>query len=225
MEDREFEGRTEKEAIANAIEAMGLDEDEIDVEVIKSRSGLFGGGKVRIRVHVGDDVQPADEPADELQPGTDQESAVIAFVSGLLGRMGIEAELRIASRENERIVVEMVSDDAGILIGRRGATLEALQLIANIACGRRHQNGARVILDAEDYRYRREQSLTRMAMRVARDVQRSGRSQLLEPMNPFERRLVHVTISGVEDVTTASEGEGPYKQVRVTYTGSAYQHR
>lgn len=224
MEDHEFEGRTEQEAIANAIEAMGLNEDEIDVEVIKSRSGLFGGGKVRIRVHVGDEDHD-DQPGGELQPDTEQESAVIAFVSGLLGRMGIEAELRIAAREDERVVVEMVSDDAGILIGRRGATLEALQLITNIACGRRHQNGTRVILDAEDYRYRREQSLTRMAIRVARDVQRSGRSQLLEPMNPFERRLVHTAITGVEDVTTASEGEGPYKQVRVTYTGSAYQHR
>lgn len=224
MEDHEFEGRTEKEAIANAIEAMGLNEDEIDVEVIKSRSGLFGGGKVRIRVHVGDDDHD-DQPGGDLQPDTEQESAVIAFVSGLLGRMGIEAELRIAAREDERVVVEMVSDDAGILIGRRGATLEALQLITNIACGRRHQNGTRVILDAEDYRYRREQSLTRMAIRVARDVQRSGRSQLLEPMNPFERRLVHTAITGVEDVTTASEGEGPYKQIRVTYTGSAYQHR
>lgn len=224
MEDHEFEGRTEQEAIANAIEAMGLNEDEIDIEVIKSRSGLFGGGKVRIRVHVGDDDHD-DQPGSELQPDTEQESAVIAFVSGLLGRMGIEASLRIAAREDERVVVEMVSDDAGILIGRRGATLEALQLITNIACGRRHQNGTRVILDAEDYRYRREQSLTRMAIRVARDVQRSGRSQLLEPMNPFERRLVHTAITGVEDVTTASEGEGPYKQVRVTYTGSAYQHR
>lgn len=221
MEDREFEGRTEKEAIANAIEAMGLNEDEIDVEVIKTRSGLFGGGKVRIRVHVGDE-QP--EPEDELAPDTEQESEVIGFVSELLRRMGIEAELRIAAREDERVVVELVSDDAGILIGRRGATLEALQLVTNIACGRR-QNGTRVILDAEDYRYRREQSLTRMAMRVARDVQRSGRSQLLEPMNPFERRLVHTTVSGVEDVTTESEGDGPYKQVRVTYTGSAYQHR
>lgn len=221
MEVHEFEGRTEKEAIANAIEAMGLQEDEIDVEVIKTRSGLFGGGKVRIRVHVGDD-----QPEDELEePDTEQESEAIGFVSKLLGRMGIEADLRIVTREDDRVVVEMISDDAGIIIGRHGATLEALQLVTNIACGRRHRDGPRVILDAEDYRYRREQSLTRMAMRVARDVQRSGRSQLLEPMNPFERRLVHMTISGVEDVSTESEGDGPYKQVRVTYTGSAYQHR
>ena len=72
---------------------------------------------------------------------------------------------------------------------------------------------------------RREQSLTRMAMRVARDVQNSGRSQLLEPMNPFDRRLVHSAISELEDVSTESQGDGPYKQIRVTYTGSAYQHR
>jgi len=220
MEVHEFEGRTEKEAIANAIEAMGLDEDEIDVEVVKTRSGLFGGGKVTIRVHVGED-----QPVEEVQPHTEQESAAAGFVSELLRHMGVEAELRIVTREDDRVVLEMISDDAGILIGRHGATLEAMQLLTNIACGRRHEDGPRVILDTEDYRYRREQSLTRMAMRVARDVQRSGRSQLLEPMNPFERRLVHTTISGLEDVSTESEGDGPYKQVRVTYTGSAYQHR
>ncbi len=220
MEVHEFEGRTEKEAIANAIEAMGLDEDEIDVEVVKARSGLFGGGKVTIRVHVGEE-----QPVEDLEPHTEQESEAAGFVSDLLRRMGIEADLRIATREDDRVVLEMISDDAGILIGRHGATLEAMQLLTNIACGRRHEDGPRVILDTEDYRYRREQSLTRMAMRVARDVQRSGRSQLLEPMNPFERRLVHTTISGVDDVSTESEGDGPYKQVRVTYTGSAYQHR
>lgn len=220
MEVHEFEGRTEKEAIANAIEAMGLDEDEIDVEVVKTRSGLFGGGKVTIRVHVGED-----EPVEELEPNTEQESEAAGFVSELLRHMGIEADLRIASRDDDRVMLEMVSDDAGILIGRHGATLEAMQLLTNIACGRRHEDGPRVILDTEDYRYRREQSLTRMAMRVARDVQRSGRSQLLEPMNPFERRLVHTTISDLDDVSTESEGDGPYKQVRVTYTGSAYQHR
>lgn len=220
MEVHEFEGRTEKEAIANAIEAMGLDEDEIDVEVVKARSGLFGGGKVTIRVHVGEE-----QPVEDLEPHTEQESEAAGFVSDLLRHMGIEADLRIATREDDRVVLEMISDDAGILIGRHGATLEAMQLLTNIACGRRHEDGPRVILDTEDYRYRREQSLTRMAMRVARDVQRSGRSQLLEPMNPFERRLVHTTINGVDDVSTESEGDGPYKQVRVTYTGSAYQHR
>ena len=220
MEVHEFEGRTEKEAIANAIEAMGLDEDEIDVEVVKARSGLFGGGKVTIRVHVGEE-----QPVEDLEPNTEQESEAAGFVSDLLRHMGIEADLRIATREDDRVVLEMISDDAGILIGRHGATLEAMQLLTNIACGRRHEDGPRVILDTEDYRYRREQSLTRMAMRVARDVQRSGRSHLLEPMNPFERRLVHTTISGVDDVSTESEGDGPYKQVRVTYTGSAYQHR
>lgn len=220
MEVHEFEGRTEKEAIANAIAAMGLDEDEIDVEVVKTRSGLFGGGKVTIRVHVGED-----QPVEEVQPHTEQESEAAGFVSELLSYMGIEAELRIVTREDDRLVLDMISDDAGILIGRHGATLEAMQLLTNIACRRRHEDGPRVILDTEDYRYRREQNLTRMAMRVARDVQRSGRSQLLEPMNPFERRLVHTTINGLEDVSTESEGDGPYKQVRVTYTGSAYQHR
>ena len=220
MEVHEFEGRTEKEAIAAAIETMGLNEDEIDVEVLKSRTGLFRGGKVRIRVHVGEDQLDED-----LEPNNEQETEGIEFVSKLLGHMGIEADLHIVSREENRIVVEMLSEDAGVIIGRHGATLEAIQLVTNIACGRRDQDGLRIILDTQDYRYRREQSLIRMAMRVARDVQSSGRSQLLEPMNPFDRRLVHSAISELEDVSTESQGDGPYKQIRVTYTGSAYQHR
>lgn len=220
MEVHEYEGRTEKEAIASAIEAMGLDEEEIDIEVIKTRSGLFGGGKVKIRVHV-----PEDQPDEELEPNSEQESETIIFVSKLISHMGIQAHVRIASRDEDRLIVEMVSEDAAILIGRHGTTIEALQLLTNISCGRHHQDGRRVILDTEDYRYRREQTLIRLATRVARDVQRSGRSQLLEPMNPFDRRLVHTTINDLDDVSTESEGDGPYKQVRVTYTGSAYQHR
>lgn len=220
MEVHEYEGRTEKEAIANAIEAMGLNEDEIDIEVLKTRSGIFGGGKVKIRVHLSEDPLP-----DELTPISDLENEVIAFLSDLLGHMGIEAEVSIATRDEDRLTIDMVTDDAGILIGRHGATLEAMQLITNIASGRRNQDGPRVILDTEDYRYRREQSITRLAIKVARDVQRSGRSQLMDPMNPFERRLVHTAISDLEDVTTESEGDGHLKQVRVTYTGSSYQHR
>ena len=220
MEVHECEGRTEKEAIANAIEAMGLNEDEIDIEVLKTRSGIFGGGKVKIRVHLSEEPLP-----DELTPISDLENEVLAFLSDLLGHMGIEADVSIATRDEDRLTIEMVTDDAGILIGRHGATLEAMQLIANIASRRRNQDGPRVILDTEDYRYRREQSLTRLAIKVARDVQRSGRSQLMDPMNPFERRLVHTAISDLEDVTTESEGDGPLKQVRVTYTGSSYQHR
>ena len=117
--------------------------------------------------------------------------------------------------------MEIIADDPAIVIGKHGATLESLQLVANIYAGRINPESApvRVVLDTEDYRYRREQSLLRMATRAAREVRRTGRSRLLAPLNPFERRLVHAALGEMADVNTESEGDGPYRQIRVIYVG------
>ena len=129
--------------------------------------------------------------------------------------------MRIDSREEGRLILEILSDEPAIVIGKHGGTLEALQVIANIRAGRINDGEpVRVVLDTEDYRYRREQNLLRMANRVARDVRRSRRSQLLEPLNAFERRIVHTALGEEGDITTESEGDGLYKQIRVMYVGS-----
>ena len=214
MAEREFEGRTEEEAIDRAIEALGLTEDEIDVEVVdEQRPGFLKGGKVRIRVHLADD-----EPdAAELQPENPFEDKLLAFVGELLERANLPADVRIDQREEGRLTLEILADDPAIVIGKHGATLEALQLISNIHAGRINDGApVRVILDTEDYRYRREQSLLRMANRVAQEVRRTGRPRLLAPLNPFERRLIHTALGELDGVATESEGDGLYKQIRVS---------
>ena len=218
MAEREYEGRTEEEAIDKAIEALGLTEDEIDVEVVEAqRPGFLKGGRVRIRVHLADD----EDALPELEPETELERQVIEFVTVLLEKASLPADVRIDQREPGRLTLEILSDDPAIVIGKHGSTLESLQLITNIHVGRINTEGepVRVVLDTEDYRYRREQSLLRMANRVAHEVRRTGRPRLLAPLNPFERRLIHTALGEMGGVTTESEGDGLYKQIRVSYHG------
>lgn len=218
MAEREYEGRTEEEAIDKAIEALGLTEDEIDVEVVEAqRPGFLKGGKVRIRVHLADD----EDALPELEPETELERQVVEFVTELLEKASLPADVRIDQRERGRLTLEILSDDPAIVIGKHGSTLESLQLITNIHVGRINAEGepVRVVLDTEDYRYRREQSLLRMANRVAHEVRRTGRPRLLAPLNPFERRLIHTALGEMGGVTTESEGDGLYKQIRVSYHG------
>ena len=111
------------------------------------------------------------------------------------------------------------SSKSSILIGRKGKNLDALQLLANAYAGRLGREDLRVILDTENYRIRREESLVRLAYTVADKVCMSRKSMLLEPMNPFERRLIHTTLNDISDVETKGEGDGLYKQVRVIYKG------
>ena len=216
MAEREFEARTEEEAIDKAIEALGLTEDEIDVEVVdEQRPGFLKGGKVRIRVHLADD----ERDAAELEPESAFEERMVEFVTELLEKSNLPSDVRIDQREDGRLTLEILADDPAIVIGKHGATLEALQLISNIHAGRINEGApVRVILDTEDYRYRREQSLLRMASRAAQEVRRTGRSRLLAPLNPFERRLIHSALGDMDGVSTESEGDGLYKQIRVSST-------
>ncbi len=217
MAEREYEGRTEEEAIDKAIAALGLTEDEIDVEVVdEQRPGFLKGGKVRIRVHLADE----DPEAPDLEPEGAFEEQIVDFVTDLLEKANLAAEVRIEQREEARLTLDILAEDPAIVIGKHGATLEALQLVTNIHAGRINDGDpVRVILDTEDYRYRREQSLLRMASRVAQEVRRTGRPRLLAPLNPFERRLIHTALGEMGGVTTESKGEGHYKQIRVSSVG------
>jgi len=229
---KEFEGKNEKEAIDRAIEELGLDRNEIDFEIVESkRPGiLFRGGKVKIRVHLSEEQEEFDDEPEPgngggerpsrstgatLEPAGEFEPKVIAFAKGLLEHMGFPAEVRVNFREEGRLGLDIESDGSGILIGKQGKTLEALQFIVNLAAGRMEGNTTRIVLDTQDYRSRRERSLIRMANQVAEQVRRSRESQLLEPLNPFERRLIHTSLARYGDIETVSEGDGLYKRIRV----------
>lgn len=215
---QEFEGKTEKEAIDIAIEALGLERDEFDVEILETeKSGFLSlHKKVRIRVHLNDEIVSAgsDDPENDLEHG------VVDFVRGLAEKMGYPAEVRVKYRESGKIGLRLDSPHSSILIGKKGKNLDAIQLLTNVIAGRLDDHETRVIVDAENYRQRREESLIRLAQQVGDQVMRTRRSKLLEPMNPFERRLIHTTLNDVAGISTKSEGDGLYKQVRVMYRGS-----
>jgi spoIIIJ-associated protein len=148
------------------------------------------------------------------------EQGMVGFMDGLISRMGYQGKVSVLFREEKKLGLKIESEHSSILIGKKGKNLDALQLLANIYAGRLGREDMRIILDSENYRIRREESLVRLAYTVADRVRESRNSILLEPMNPFDRRLIHTTLNDIADVETKSEGEGLYKQVRVYYRGA-----
>ena len=230
----EFEGKNEKDAIEKAAAELGLERDEFDVEIIETqKKTLFKNGYVKIRVHTVADTTvkeaeddynssfSAREPANPI-PQDEFEKKIVEFVSDVVSKMGYEATVDIAFREDKKIGIKMSSSASSILIGRKGKNLDALQLLANVYAGHLGREDMRIILDTENYRVRREETLVHIAYNTADKVRTSKKSILLEPMNPFERRLIHTTLNDIPDVETISEGEGLYKQVRVTYKGTGF---
>lgn len=227
----EFEGKNEKEAIEIAASELGLERDQFDVEILESqKNSLFKKGYVKIRVHVLDDNKKADSFNDNVSenfskiyadplPQGEFEQKIIEFIQNLIEKMGYDVKVVISFREDKKIGIKLESSYSSILIGRKGKNLDALQLLANIYAGRLGHEEVRIILDTENYRIRREETLVRLAYTTADRVRSSRKSILLEPMNPFERRLIHTTLNDIPDVETKSEGEGVYKQVRVFYKG------
>lgn len=222
----EFEGKTEKEAIEKASEELGLKKDQFDVEILDSqKSSFFKKGYVKIRVHTEDSSAKENKEEsyvsqkEKIEPDAEYESKLVEFVTSVIKKMGYEATVEIMYKDARKLGLRLVSESSSILIGRKGKNLDALQLLANVYVGHLGHDDIRVILDSENYRIRREESLVRLAYSTADRVRMSKNSILLEPMNPFERRLIHTTLNDINDVDTKSEGEGLYKQVRVFYKG------
>ncbi len=227
----EYEGKTEKEAIEMAAAELGLERDQFDVEIIESqKNGLFKKGFVKIRVHTVDEVEHGASESDNSAPAKktlfadplpqdEFEKKLIDFTASMIRKMGYDVTVEIMFREDHKLGIRLNSSKSSILIGRKGKNLDALQLLVNVYAGRLGREDIRVILDTENYRIRREESLVRLAYTVADKVRMSRKSVLLEPMNPFERRLIHTTLNDISDVETKSEGDGLYKQVRVIYKG------
>ena len=214
---KEFEGKTEKEAIELAISELNLNRDEIDVEIIDSnKKGIFRKGTVKIRVLVKEDQDAAPKKTVIPEPETDFEQTVNEFATGLLEKMGFPGEVVISDRQEGKLHLAITSPHSRIIIGKKGKNLDAIQLLVNVIAGKLQQD-VRIIIDTENYRLRREETIIRMARKIAQQVRKTKGSRLLEPMNPFERRLIHTTLNEYDDIHTISEGEGVFKQVRVFY--------
>ena len=223
---KEFEGRTEQEAIAKAVEELHIEREDFDVEIVEPvRKGLFKKSNVKIRIHFEDendvpeesyDVQSMqDEEELDAPINSDLEDKLLLFVATILEKMGYQGKVSISFRKARKLGLNIESDNSSIIIGRKGKNLDAIQLLANVYAGQIDPD-LKVIIDSENYRMRHEEQLIRMAFKTAEQVKKSGRSRLLEPMNPYERRLVHTALNDFGGVETKSEGEGLYKQIRIT---------
>ena len=223
---KEFEGKNEEEAIERAIQELGLNREDIDVEIVESVKPkfLFGSGKVKIRVHMGEEYKENEQEIEQTHNDQDDfADKIIQFLAGLFKKMNISADIQVSQKESNKIWLNIISNDSGILIGKQGKTLEAIQLIINIVAGRLGESDKKIIIDTEDYRKRKEKSIVSFAYRTAEQVRTTGKSRLLEAMNPFERRLVHTALNQFRDIETISEGEGLYKKIRIIYRQEGHQ--
>ena len=223
----EFEGKNEKEAIEKATADLGLERDQFDVEIIETQKNtLFKKGYVKIRVHTDSDVNVSSANFDSASitkkvitnpiAQDEFEQKLLNFVEDLIKKMGYEVTVEILFREDKKIGIKLTSSSSSILIGRKGKNLDAMQLLTNVYAGHLGREDVRVILDIENYRVRREENLVHLAYTTADKVRSSRQSILLEPMNPFERRVIHSALQNDRYVTTHSEGEEPYRHVVVT---------
>lgn len=196
----EKSAKTVEEAVSLALEELEVTEDQVEIEVLeegtKSLLGLRKAKEAKVRVTLFD---YATEIARD-------------FLEELFEKMGIDAMIEIT--EDEEIMrVDIKSEKSGVIIGRRGETLDSLQFITSLVVNRNNTTYKKIILDTEEYRKKREVTLEKLADRLAFKVERSGRSMSLEPMNPYERRIIHSTLQKNKKVETYSVGEDPNRKV------------
>lgn len=256
-------GRTEEEAIAAALEELGLDRDDVSLEIIsRAKTGFLGIGasKAVIRVSYECDDEPeaaaveeekktavpppapiekekktsVTSPAPEKAKETslpenvpaapvDEDpfhSEIRAFLGGLLERMGVSAEMEFSRRDNGGVSVNLTGKSMGAIIGRRGETLDAIQHLTNYAVNRGNDKRTHISVDAEGYRSKREDSLTALAKKMAEKAIKYKRPMALEPMNSYERHVIHAALQDYEGVSTSSTGSEPNRRVVVSYVKS-----
>jgi spoIIIJ-associated protein len=200
-----------EEAVEAALNELGISEQEARVEVLQEpRSGVLGIGSheavVRVRT-----VEPTVDP-ESLE---EQADTAADFLEVLLGHMGVDAVAE-PNLHRDHMYVDIIGedeDDMALLIGRHGQTLDAIQELTRMVVGRHLDERVRVIVDVEDYRKRRETRLQEKAVEVAARVLRSGTEEVFEPMNPFERKIVHDAVAGIDGVESSSRGEEPNRAV------------
>jgi spoIIIJ-associated protein len=155
-------------------------------------------------------IQRISEPIENLVP--DPENAAAKFLADVLAKMGLDVQVEGFHNEDSNYI-EVKGEDSRIVIGKRGQTLDALQYLTNLTSNKDTEEYKRVIIDVEGYRSRREKTLEQLAVKLAKKVLATGRNARLEPMNPYERKVIHSTLQNVDGVTTKSEGEEPYRRV------------
>ena len=204
MEFIEISAKNVDDAITQSTVQLGITSDQLEYEVLdKGSTGFLGIGSKNAVI--------------KARKKFSIDENVVEFLSSIFDAMKMEVEILVAVNEEEHIIeVELKGDDMGILIGKRGQTLDSLQYLTNLAINKHSDEYYKVKIDTEDYRKRRKETLENLAKNIAYKVKRTKRPVSLEPMNPFERRIIHSALQNDRYVTTHSEGDEPYRHVVVT---------
>lgn len=202
MKNVTIERSTVEEAIAAALKELSAEKDDVEIEIINEPSkGFFGIGSKDAKVKVSVNNGP--------------EERAIKFLTLLLEKMNIEANYKVNYSDNilKVDIIKIDEDDKGIIIGKRGKNLDETQFLLNLMVNKGRQNYVRVVFNVEDYRAKREDTLKRLALKMADKCRYYKHKVRLEPMNPYERRIIHSTLQDEKDIITYSEGEEPYRKV------------
>lgn len=200
MKSYEFTGKTVEEALQAAVNELGVSKEELEYEILEEPSkgflGIFGGKPAKIAVTVKENhVQKT-----------------VNLINAIVNAMDLPVETQVED-DGQVIKVNIQGEDLGVLIGRRGDTLDALQYLVNLAVNKNTEKRRKIIIDVEGYRKRREDTLQKLAFKLADKAKKRGKSIILEPMNSHERRIIHTALQVRDDIYTFSEGEEPYRKI------------
>ncbi len=226
MEYVEFTGKTVDDAITEACKNFTITSDRLEYEVVeKGTSGIFGfaAKPAIIKARVFDPNAPKEEVKEEAKENTESSVTVSEpvtadpkeFLEKVFNAMNMKVSIDVETKEDE-INIELSGDDMGVLIGKRGQTLDSLQYLTSIVVNKGRKEYIRVKIDTENYRLRRKETLENLAKNLAYKAKRTKNPVSLEPMNPYERRIIHSALQNDKYVTTHSEGEEPYRKVIIT---------
>ena len=199
----EKSGKSVEEALRLALIDLEVSRDQVEIEILEEGSKGFlgiGAKETRIRVTKKNDV---------IETARN-------FLSNILNQMSISAKLEI-EQNDEVLSINMIGEDMAILIGKRGQTLDSLQYLVSLVVNKEREDYLRVVLDTENYRAKRKETLEALAEKLASKVKKSRKNVILEPMNPYERRIIHSALQNNPSVSTKSEGEEPYRKVIIYY--------
>lgn len=222
MEDvLEIEEKTIDDAIQRACNEFNVPREKLNIEILSEGSsgllGLLGTRKARIRakilsIDIGMDNSPREEPKENMQADEDTSLEAKAFIEGLLSRIGLDFPVE-AEKNGDYIVLNIQGDGGGLLIGRGGQTLDAIQYLTNKVLNKNGNSRKRIILDTENYRKKREESLTTLAEKLGEKAKKIRRPVTVNPMNAHDRRIIHMALQNDSDLTTRSRGEGAFRKI------------
>lgn len=227
-----FEGKDVEEAIEKGLQTLGVSREQVQVEIISQGSKGFlgiGASPARVRLIVEETSAPsmpeaAEEEREEPSPAatapTELESLAREYLEGILRRLGFDAHVESywtdgQPGEKRALVLNIQGRDLGLLIGRHAETLSALQYLMRVIMNQQTHRWMNIVVDVENYRRRRQESLRRLALRMAEQVARTGRPVVLEAMPPSERRIIHIALRDHPDVYTVSVGKDPRRKVTI----------